>query len=127
MTRFLRRLEPHAYAAMRIVFGVLFVFHGLQKFGLVGGRRVPLLSLTGAAAFIETIGGTLIALGVATSPVAFLASGEMAVAYFRAHVPRGTWPINNGGELAVLYCFAFLFFACRGSGLWSADALRRGR
>ena len=71
------------------------------------------------------VGGALISIGLFTSPVAFIASGEMAVAYFQAHAPRGFWPIMNGGELAVLYCFVFLYFAAVGSGRWSVDSLRK--
>ena len=119
--RFLRRFEPQAYAMLRIVAGLLFLFHGLQKFGLLGGRMVPLASLFGAAAVIETVGGLLIMIGLATSPVAFLCSGEMAYAYFTAHQPRGTWPIQNGGELSALYAFIFLFIATRGGGMLSVD------
>ena len=119
--RFLRRFEPHAYAMLRIVSGLLFLFHGLQKFGLLGGQMVPLASLFGAAAVIETVGGLLIMIGLATSPVAFLCSGEMAYAYFTAHQPRGTWPIQNGGELSALYAFIFLFIATRGGGMLSVD------
>ena len=76
----------------------------------------PLMSQMGIAGIIEFVGGILIAIGLFTSPVAFIASGEMAVAYFQAHAPRGFWPIMNGGELAVLYCFIFLYFAAVGSG-----------
>ena len=119
--RFLRRFEPHAYAMLRIVSGLLFLFHGLQKFGLLGGQMVPLASMLGAAAVIETVGGLLIMIGLATSPVAFLCSGEMAYAYFTAHQPRGTWPIQNGGELSALYAFIFLFIATRGGGMLSVD------
>ena len=119
--RFLRRFEPQAYAMLRIVSGLLFLFHGLQKFGLLGGQMVPLASMFGAAAVIETVGGLLIMIGLATSPVAFLCSGEMAYAYFTAHQPRGTWPIQNGGELSALYAFIFLFIATRGGGMLSVD------
>ena len=122
--RFLRRFEPQAYAMLRIVAGLLFLFHGLQKFGLLGGQMVPLASLVGAAAVIETVGGLLIMIGLATSPVAFLCSGEMAYAYFTAHQPRGTWPIQNGGELAALYAFIFLFIATRGAGMLSVDGAK---
>jgi len=78
-----------------------------------------------AAGIIEFVGGILIALGLFTSPAALIASGEMAVAYFKAHAPRGLWPIMNRGELATLYCFFFLYVAARGAGPWSLDALRR--
>jgi putative oxidoreductase len=119
-------VTPAAYAALRFVAGALFMMHGLQKiFGLFGGNQVELMSRLGAAGLIEMIGGPLIALGLFTGPVAFLASGEMAFAYFIAHAPRGTWPIQNGGELAVLYCFLFLYIATRGGGRLSLDSLRR--
>ena len=112
----LRRFEPYAYALLRIVAGLLFMFHGLQKFGLLGGQMVPLASLFGLAAVIETVGGLLIMIGFQAGLVAFICSGEMAYAYFTAHQPRGTWPIQNGGELAALYAFIFLFIATRGAG-----------
>lgn len=117
----LRRFEPFAYAFLRIVAGLLFMFHGLQKFGLLGGGMVPLASLVGAAAVIETVGGLLILIGFRAGIVAFICSGEMAYAYFTAHQPRGTWPIQNGGELAALYSFIFLYIATRGSGRLSVD------
>ena len=117
----LRRFEPYAYAFLRIVAGLLFLFHGLQKFGLLGGSMVPLASKMGAAAVIETVGGVLIMIGLQAAPVAFIASGEMAYAYFTAHQPRGTWPIQNGGELAALYAFIFLYIVTRGEGVLSVD------
>jgi len=117
----LRRFEPYAYAFLRVVAGLLFLFHGLQKFGLLGGQMVPLMSLVGAAAVIETVGGLLIMIGLQAAPVALICSGEMAYAYFTAHQPRGTWPIQNGGELAALYSFIFLYIATRGSGRLSVD------
>ena len=110
------RFAPYVYPAFRIVFGALFLFHGLQKFGLLGTPMMPLLSRFGAAAAIELTCGTLIAAGAFTKPAAFIASGEMAFAYFLQHVPRGTLPIKNGGELAILYCVAFLYIAARGAG-----------
>ena len=119
--KFLRRFEPYAYTLLRVVAGLLFLFHGLQKFGLLGGQMVPLASKAGAAAIIETVGGVLIMIGFATSPVAFLCSGEMAYAYFTMHQPRGTWPIQNQGELAALYSFIFLYISTRGGGMFSAD------
>jgi putative oxidoreductase len=124
----LKRFEPTAYALLRIVAGFLFAFHGAQKLlGLFGGQRVALASLPGAAGIIEFFGGLLVAIGLFTSPVAFICSGEMAYAYFMVHQPRGTWPIQNGGELAALYAFIFLFVAARGSGSLSADGGIRGR
>ena len=127
MERLLGRYSPDLYALLRIVAGLLFVQHGLQKlFGWLGAKgAVELMSQMGAAGIIEVVGGTLISIGLFTSPVAFLASGEMAFAYFQAHAPRGMWPIMNGGELAVLYCFLFLYFAAVGSGRWSVDSLRK--
>ena len=120
MQSLLGRYSPYFYALLRIVAGLLFAQHGVQKlFGLLGGTQQPLLSQMGLAGVIETFGGLAIALGLFTSPVAFVASGQMAVAYFQAHLPRGFWPIQNGGELAVLNCFLFLYIASRGSGKWS--------
>jgi len=117
------KYSEHAFALMRIVAGLLFALHGAQKlFGVLGGTKVPLFSLYGAAGVIEFFGGLLIALGLLGCWAAFIASGEMAVAYFMGHFPKGFWPIQNGGELAVLYCFVFLYIATRGSGVWSVDA-----
>jgi putative oxidoreductase len=123
---FLRQFEPHAYALLRIVAGLLFIFHGLQKFGMFGGKQVELASIYGAAAVIEVVSGALIMIGLMASPLAFLASGEMAYAYFTVHQPNGTWPIENQGELAALYAFIFLYIATRGSGIWSVDGARSG-
>jgi putative oxidoreductase len=123
----LGRFEPHAYALMRIVTGLLFLFHGLQKlFGMYGGQKVELASQMGLAGIIELVGGALIMIGFATSVAAFVAAGEMAVAYFMVHQPNGTWPIQNQGELAALYAFVFLYIATRGSGIWSVDGARSG-
>ena len=115
------RFAPYVYPAFRFVFGVLFLFHGLQKLGLMGGHMVPLASRLGAAAAIELVCGTLVAAGAFTRVAAFIASGEMAFAYFLGHYPRGFWPIQNQGELAVLYCFAFLYIATRGAGRLGFD------
>ena len=93
--------------------------------GFSAGRRVALSSQRGLAGVIEFVGGILIALGLFTSPVAFLASGEMAWAYFQQHAPRGFWPIQNGGELTVLYCFIFLYLSAVGSGKLSIDSIRK--
>ncbi|MBI2220733.1 MAG: DoxX family protein [Acidobacteria bacterium] len=119
-------LEGYAYAAFRIVTGLLFLFHGLQKlFGLYGGQVVPMGSLFWVAGVIELAGGLLVMVGLFTTAAALVASGEMAAAYFMAHAPKGVWPIVNQGELAVLYCFAFLFIATRGAGMLSADRVFR--
>ena len=123
MASVLTRLEPLAYAALRIVAGFLFIFHGLQKFGLFGGRTVEPMSQLGVASLIEIVGGTFIMVGFQTVPMAFIASGEMACAYFIAHHPRGGWPIQNSGEVTVLYSFILLYVATHGPGRWSLDYL----
>ena len=116
MERVLGRLSPQIYGVLRIVAGILFAIHGAQKlFGVFGGRQVPLMTQAGAAGVIEVVCGLMIALGVLTGIAAFIASGEMAVAYFTAHAPRSFNPLQNGGELAVLYCFLFLYIASRGT------------
>ena len=119
---------PYLYALLRIIAGLLLACHGAQKlFGMFGGvgpppgTTVPLFSQMGLAGIIEFVGGLLIAVGIFTSPVAFIASGEMAFAYFLAHFPRGFWPIQNGGELAVLNCFLFLYIAAHGTGIWGVE------
>ena len=103
--------------------------HGWQKFfgvfGGIGGGRPSLSSPLGVAGILETFGGALLILGLFTRPVAFLLSGEMAVGYFRTHAPRGFWPLVNGGELAVFYCFMFLWLSAAGAGPWSLDRLLR--
>ena len=121
------------YALMRFILGALFVCHGAQKlFGAFGGHlgkgiKPDLLSLTGIGGIIEVVGGGLLLLGLFTRPVAFLLSGEMAVAYFLRHAPRGFWPIQNGGELSAILCFVFLYFTASGGGSWSLDRLLRGK
>lgn len=118
----LGRLSEPAYALLRIVAGLLFALHGAQKlFGAFGGQQVPMMSQFWFAGVIELVGGLMIAIGLLTSIAAFIASGEMAVAYFQAHAPKGWNPLANGGELAVLFCFLFLYIAARGGGRWSAD------
>ena len=134
------RYAPITYALFRIVFGYLFLIFGLQKmFGWFGGQAATLASLQGAAGVIETVCGLLIMLGLFTRPAAFLASGEMAVAYFYIHVmviglgqggvgmPMAVLvPPMTMGERSVMFCFAFLYIASRGAGIWSADgAMRR--
>jgi putative oxidoreductase len=122
MERILGRFAPQFYALMRIVAGLLFACHGAQKLlGVMGGNQVPIASMLGVAGLIELVGGLMIAIGFLTGYAAFIASGEMAAAYFMAHAPRGPWPITNGGELAVLYCFVFLYIAAHGAGLWGVD------
>jgi len=123
---FLGRYTEPFYALFRIVFGLLFASHGAQKilgmFGGTGGNPLPPLIVVGG--WIELVAGLLIALGLFTGIAAFIASGEMAVAYFMGHASHGFWPLVNKGEPAVLYCFAFLYMAARGSGIWSIDSLR---
>jgi putative oxidoreductase len=118
---------PRLLALLRIVAGVLFFMHGSAK--LLGfpeevARSVPLLSLSGIAGALEVAGGALLVLGLWTRPVAFVLSGEMAFAYFIGHAGRGFWPIVNKGELAVLWCFLFLYFSSAGPGAWSLDGLQ---
>jgi putative oxidoreductase len=127
----MNRLAGAAHSLLRIVAGLLFICPGgLKLFGWFGGmpggiRLTPLLF---AAGIIEVFGGTLIALGLFTRPVAFIASGEMAFAYFIGHFPKGFWPIVNQGQPAVLFCFIFLFLAAAGPGPFSLDdAIRRRR
>lgn len=114
--------QKWTYAAFRIVTGFLFWQHGAQKlFGWLGGDQVELASLMGLAGILEFVGGVMIGFGLYTRFVAFILSGEMAVAYFMAHLPRGLWPIQNGGEPAAFYCFAFLLMVALGSGSFSLD------
>ncbi|HTO70198.1 MAG TPA: DoxX family protein [Myxococcota bacterium] len=127
MDAMLARLAWLGLLAMRVVSGFLFACHGLQKmFGAFGGfgpsgGAVATFSQLWFAALIELIGGTLIALGVRTQIAAFICCGEMAVAYFTVHQPRGVLPIQNGGEFAVLYCFIFLYLATNGGGKFSLE------
>ncbi len=127
---FLGRYTEPIYALLRIVTGFLFTCHGVQKvFGALGGEKVPPgPTLPFIAGVLELVLGVLVLLGLFTSIAAFLASGEMAVAYFMVHQAGGALPIQNGGELAALYAFVFLYIAARGSGIWSIDgAFRRPR
>lgn len=130
MQTLLSQHKDNAYAALRIVAGFLFACHGFQKiFGIMGGTQRELFSLMGLAGVIELVGGLLIMVGFMTGIAAFISSGQMAVAYFMAHQFRagedgamlGWWPIENRGELAVLYCFLFLFIAMVGAGKCSVD------
>ncbi len=134
MERILGKYSTQLYAILRIVAGLLFMEHGAQKilgvfggFGGQPGQHAQYFSRFGLAGFIELFGGLLIVLGVFAGFVAFICSGEMAFAFFLAHFPRGLFPIQNGGELAVLYCFLFLYIASRGAGIWSVDALRTNK
>lgn len=124
---FLGRFEPQIYALMRIITGFLFLWHGTQK--LLGfppsqGGGQGLSVMTALAGTIELVGGLMILFGLFAGIAAFIASGTMAVAYFMAHFSvQAFLPIQNRGELAVLYCFVFLYIAARGSGIWSLDSL----
>jgi len=119
--------QPHALSLVRIVSAFTFSLHGFQKlfgaFGGLGGQggKAELFTMVGFAGVLEAFGGLLLLAGLFTRPVAFLLSGQMAVAYFMAHAPRGFWPIQNGGELAVVYCFLFLYLSTAGGGRWSMD------
>ena len=124
MNRVLGQYSEYAYASMRIVVGLLFTCHGLQKIlGLFGGvdqaGGTASFGLIWVAGLLELVGGLCIATGFQAATAAFLCSGQMAVAYFMAHQGRSLFPIQNGGELAVFYCFVFLYIATRGSGIWS--------
>jgi putative oxidoreductase len=119
---------PRLRSVLRIVVGFLLLFHGSQKlfnFPASNHGGAELLSQMGFAGILEFFGGLLFLFGLITRPVAFILSGLMAVAYFQAHAPKATLPIQNGGELAVLYCFVFLYFVAAGPGPWSLDAWRQ--
>jgi putative oxidoreductase len=120
--------SPRMLSVLRIVIGLLFLEHGTQKIlhFPAGGNSPALASMSGIAGVLELLGGVFIVLGLFTRPVAFLLSGEMAVAYFLAHAPRNFFPVNNGGDAAVLYCFVFLYLFFAGAGPWSLDAQRGG-
>jgi putative oxidoreductase len=119
------RFADPSFALLRVATGILFACHGAQKlFGALGGRQVAdIASMQGAAGVIELVGGVLIAIGLFASWAGLVASAEMFVAYFMAHAPEGAVPIQNGGELALLYAFVFLFVAAHGAGAYSIDSL----
>jgi putative oxidoreductase len=130
MQALLSAASPRLLSVLRIVTAFLFMMHGVQKyFGFPTPPRNPTVmwSLSGVAGLMELIGGASLLFGLFSRPVAFLLSGEMAFAYFIAHAPRGFWPQLNGGELAALYCFVFLYLAAAGGGPWSIDAARGRR
>ncbi|HEX9652391.1 MAG TPA: DoxX family protein [bacterium] len=126
------RAEQITVLLLRVVAGLLFFQAGGMKLfgwfgGMPGGGTAPLISQIGIGAVLEVVGGIAIMLGLFTRPVAFILSGEMAVAYWQFHAPNATWPIQNQGVPAVLLCFLFLFFAAHGAGEWSIDAILRQR
>jgi putative oxidoreductase len=127
------KYETFALSLLRILAGFTYLLHGVQllfgAFGGAGGSHAPaaMMSLLWIAGLLEFLGGSLTLLGLFTRPVAFLMCGQMAVGYFMKHVPAGFWPITNGGELAILYCFIFLYLFAAGGGPWSLDRLLRKR
>ncbi len=125
MSSFMQAFQPQTYALMRIVVGLLFLWHGTQKlFGFpMPPPEIPAF-VTYIAGPIELVGGLLVLVGLFAGWAAFLCSGLMAFAYWMVHGFQALFPIQNGGELAALYCFVFLFIAAKGSGIWSVDAAR---
>ena len=117
-------------SVLRIVAAFMFLLHGSAKLLtwphslLPSGGTLPITTLAGAGGIFELVGGVLLLLGLFTRPVAFVLAGEMAVAYFKFHFPQGFWTLFNGGELAVVYCFVWLYISAAGPGPWSLDALR---
>ena len=125
----LSRWQPQLHAILRIMVGLLFLEHGMQKFlsfppGEMAGMGLALNNLAAYAGIIELLCGLLITIGLFTRPAAFLASGTMAVAYWYAHAPKDFFPVNNMGDAAILYCFIFFYLAAAGAGPWSVDASR---
>ena len=119
-------LRGPVHALLRIGAGLLFLQHGLQKlFGLLGGSAVPVGSLLGLAGILETLGGLLLVVGLWTRPVAFVLMGQMLAAFLMAHLPKGGWPIQNGGELPLIYALVFAVLATAGAGPASLDTLDR--
>jgi putative oxidoreductase len=118
-------LSSYVLSIVRIIVGLLFLEHGTGKYlGFPAMQRIPeALSMSGVGGLLELIGGALIVVGLVTRPVAFLLCGEMAVAYFYSHFPRNFFPVINGGDAAILYCFVFLYLVFAGAGPWSLDAL----
>ncbi|MGE3483124.1 MAG: DoxX family protein [Gammaproteobacteria bacterium] len=130
MEGFLNAWSSRVLSILRIVTAFLFMAHGTQKmFGFPAPQRqeFDLVSLSGVAGTLEVFGGMLILLGLFTRPVAFLLSGQMAFAYFIAHAPKAFWPLLNGGELAAMWSFLFLYLAFAGGGEWSLDHIRAAR
>ena len=128
MTETMAAWAPRALSVLRIITGLMIIEHGMAK--LLGWpvvaafANLKLFSLLGLAGILETFGGLAILLGFFTSPVAFILAGEMAFAFFMSHFPRGWFPLLNQGNLAILYCFVYLYLAAAGGGPWSVDAMR---
>ena len=121
---FLKPYTAQLLSVLRIMSGLLLLQHGTTKYlGIPVGpqNNASPMTMGGAAGLFELVGGVMLVLGIFTRPVAFVLSGVMAIAYFYAHAGRGFYPILNGGELAVLYCFVFLYLAAAGGGAWSVD------
>ncbi|HUQ46112.1 MAG TPA: DoxX family protein [Gemmatimonadaceae bacterium] len=127
-----RSWAPRFLSILRMVAGAFFVLYGTTKLFawpaavMPGGGTAPLMSLAGVAGAIELVGGAFLLAGLFSRSIAFILSGEMAVAYFIGHAPQGFWPVLNGGVDAVLYCFIWLYVSAAGPGPWSIDARRRG-
>ena len=125
---FMQSWSPRLLSVLRIIAALLVMEHGLMKlfhFPIPQpGAADPLPPLMMVAALLEVVGGGLLALGLFTRPVAFILSGEMAVAYFMAHASQSFWPAVNGGDAAILFCFIFLYLSAAGPGPWSVDAMR---
>ncbi|HWK72909.1 MAG TPA: DoxX family protein [Povalibacter sp.] len=131
MNEKLNAWAPRMLSILRIVTGLIFLEHGLQKFlsfppGPMAGSGLALDGPGSYAGIVECLAGLLVMLGLFTRPAAFLASGTMAVAYWIAHAPQNPFPVNNGGDAAILYCFVFLYLFFAGPGPWSIDAARAG-
>ena len=119
--------SPRMLSVLRIVTGLLFLEHGTQKLFAFPGPGPALTTLLVVQALLELVGGILILIGLFTRPVAFILAGDMAAAYFMAHAPRAFFPTLNGGQLAILFCFVFLYLFVAGGGVWSVDEQRSGR
>jgi putative oxidoreductase len=120
--------EPRVLSIVRIMVGLLFMEHGLSKLlGFPPGPSPSMFALAWFAGVIELVGGALVVLGLFTRIAAFIMSGEMAIGYFLSHAPKGFFPMLNGGDAAILYCFIFLYFAVAGGGCWSLDQLLGGK
>ena len=128
-SEFFDRWSPRVLSILRIMTGFVYAQHGAQKlFGFYATPHmpaVPLFTFMGFAGFLEFFGGLLVLIGLFTRPVAFILSGQMALAYFMVHAPKGFWPISTGGDLSATWCFIFLYLAAAGGGVWSLDRVLR--